>query len=358
MKQKKILAINGESYCRNITGIERVATDIVKSLDKIAKQNEIELIVPSNAKNLPVLQNIKIITLPYEIKSFPKWTQFIFQKYVIKNKRISFDFSNTCPLFAPGIEYLHDIYCKLYPSDFKSKRDKLVQKYSTFMYKTIAKHAKKIIAVSEYTKKTIVDTYKINQNRVSIVYDGLGDTYKNISFDNSIFDKFPILKTKDYYFTLGSLSTRKNLKWIADHAELYPNELFVISGKALQNVVPPELEKLKTMKNIISAGYLSDGQVKALMSKCKAFIFPSYFEGFGLPPLEALYCGAKIIISDATCLPEIYKNCAFYINPDLPNINLDELLLQKIDSPNAILNNFTVESSAAQLYDIIDKYIN
>lgn len=72
------------------------------------------------------------------------------------------------------------------------------------------------------------------------------------------------------------------------------------------------------------------------MQKCKAFVFPSYYEGFGIPPLEALSCGTKIIVSNASCLPEIYADTAYYIDPDNPNVNLNELLSKKIESPNNI----------------------
>ena len=353
----KKIAINGESWCRNITGIERVATEVVVALDSLAKSGEIELILPANAKNVPVLKNIHIVQLSKSVSFFPVWCQIDFQKYVLTHHAISLDFSNVCPVFCPGIEYIHDIYCKLFPSDFKTKHDKFVQFYSSFMYRTIAHHAKKIVTVSEYSKKTIVDAYHINPNRVEVIYDGLGE-YNTIQPDFSIFEKLPQHAEKPFYFTLGSLSVRKNLKWIADHAELYPNELFVISGKSLPDVVPPYLEKMKHMENVIMAGYLSDAQVKALCSKCKAFIFPSYFEGFGLPPLEAVSCGAQIIVSNATCLPEVYGSYAHYIDPDEPNVDLSRLLTEKVTYPQELLDKYTVANSAKQLYALITSILH
>ena len=350
--KKKVIIINGDSWCRNVTGIERLAIEVTKALDSMVQPGEMELVVPKNAKNLPELKNIKLVVLDYEAKSIYKWTQLVFQKYVIKRQGISLDYTNTCPYFVPGIEFIHDIYCKLYPKDFTSRRDKLVRFYSCLMYKCIAKRAKKIATVSEYTKKTIVDTYHINPDKVSVVYSGVTG-YNQIPVDNSIFDRLPQLNGKDFYFTLGSLSTRKNLKWIADHAELYPDELFVVSGKALLNVVPPELEKMKKLSNIIMAGYLEDSQVKALLSKCKAFILPSYFEGFGLPPLEALSCGAKIIVSNRTSLPEIYGNCAYYIDPDKSDVNLEELLKEQVSAPDEILKKYTLENTAIRLFKLI-----
>ena len=354
---KKKIIINGEFYCNNLTGIERVATDTIPVLDKLASPGEIELVIPKNAKNVPELKNISLVKLDYELHSFPKWQQFVFQKYVRTHKGIPLDFCNVMPYFTPGISYVHDIYCKLYPGDFPSLKDKIVQYYSCLMYKRIARKAKKIIAVSEYTKKTIIDTYHISPEKIEVIYNGMSPSYIETRPDENVFQKFPILKEKEFYFTLGSLSIRKNLKWIANHAALYPNEFFAISGKILENVIPEELESLKTAKNVIFLGYLSDSEVKAVMSKCKAFIFPSYFEGFGIPPLEALSCGAKIIISDSTCLPEIYGDTAYYIHADEPDIDLNELLKKEVSSPKALLDELTVENAGRKLYKIIKEYI-
>lgn len=351
---KKII-INGESWCHNLTGIERLAIEVTAAFDALVKPGEMELVVPKNAQHVPQYTNIKVVVLDYEAKSFPKWSQLVFQKYVIKHRGIALDYANTTPFFAPGFAFLHDIYCKLYPQDFTSHRDKLVRAYSTLMYRTIAKRAKVIFTVSEYTKQTIVDTYHANPDNIHVVYSGVTG-YKDIPADESVFDRLPALKEKPFYFTLGSLSTRKNLKWIADHAALYPNETFAVSGKALLNVVPPELEKLKSLPNIVMTGYLSDGEVKALLATCRAFVFPTYFEGFGLPPLEALSCGAPIIVSNVTSLPEIYGKTAHYIDPNEPNVDLDALLAEPVEPPDALLAKYTLENTAKRMWDVIQSY--
>ncbi len=353
----KILAINGEFFCRNLTGIERVAIDTLEAMDSLLPPGRVELVLPSNVQNVPQYANIKCVRLPVAAAFFPKWTQIVFQKYVLWNRRTSLDFSNTCPYFAPGIEYLHDIYGRLYSDDFKSRRDKLIRLYSNIMYRRVAKKAKKIITVSEFSKDTIVKTYKIDPARVQVIYDGLG-SYKKIEPDFSVFERLPQLKEKDFYFTLGSLSTRKNLKWIAQNAKAYPNAFYAVSGKPLPSVVAPELEAMKSLPNVLMTGYLSDAEVKALLSKCKAFVFPTYFEGFGLPPLEALSCGAPIVISNRTSLPEIYGKAAHYIDPDKPDVDIAALLKEPVEPAEELLKKFTVENSARQLAAVIMEVLN
>jgi glycosyltransferase involved in cell wall biosynthesis len=89
--------------------------------------------------------------------------------------------------------------------------------------------------------------------------------------------------------------------------------------------------------NVIFLGYLDDEKVKALMERCRAFILPSYYEGFGLTPLEALSCGSQIIISNAASLPEIYGKTAHYIDPYSINIDLEQLLKEPVESPDKII---------------------
>ena len=223
------------------------------------------------------------------------------------------------------------------------------------MYRYATKHAKLLLTVSEFSRTQIANTYKIPKEKIYVIPNGW-DHFKEIQPDDSIIKNNPKLQN-DFYFTLGSLSLRKNLKWVAEYAKNNPNENFAISGKMLSGLVPHELEILKTLDNVILLGYVSDGQVKALMQKCKAFVFPSYYEGFGIPPLEALSCGTKIIVSKSASLPEIYGETAHYIDADNTNVELSELLTQPVAKPDEILEKYTYKNAAKDLYKVLSKYI-
>lgn len=347
----KIL-INGNFLNRNLTGIERFSWEVCKRLDKlIQKDDDVSILVSSNPKSVPEYKNIKIIRSKKEIKSFPKWDLVEFPKYCKKYKLIGLNFSNTAPLGKNcGYAFLHDIYAKIFPEDFSSFKDKLIKFYCRLNYRNIAKNAKHIFTVSKFSKTQIEENYKVSKNKITVIPNGW-EHFKNIKEDNEIFSKFPLLKKGEFFFTLGSLSKRKNLVWIAKYAKEHQEETFAISGKAISGLVPKELEDLKTLKNVVLVGYISDEEVKALMKNCKAFIFPSYYEGFGIPPLEALSVGAKIIISQAASLPEIFGTSAHYIFPDNTDIDLEELLKEQVDSPEEILERFTYENAAKVLYN-------
>ena len=94
-------------------------------------------------------------------------------------------------------------------------------------------------------------------------------------------------------------------------------------------------------------------QVLQWNKHCKAFLFPTFYEGFGIPPLEAMSVGAKIVVSDTSCMREIYENAAYYIDPYNPNINLDQLLDLEVIPALEILNKFSWKESAYKLYEIL-----
>ena len=95
-------------------------------------------------------------------------------------------------------------------------------------------------------------------------------------------------------------------------------------------------------------------KVGSLYKNCKAFIFPSIHEGFGIPPMEALSQGAKIIVANTTCLPEIYQGCAIYVDPYDTNVDLDKLLKDnEVDDSNKVLARYSWKESALKLYKLI-----
>jgi glycosyltransferase involved in cell wall biosynthesis len=350
---RKIL-INGDFLCRRLTGIERYAYEITNRLDKLCSKGEIAIVIPSSAENIPDYKNLEIIRLEKKSKSNIRYQMVTLQGFLIKNRQYTIlEYGNCCIPLAPGIVFLHDIYCEFFPEDFTSRRDKFTRLYSRIQYRFITRLAKKIITVSEYSRNEISKTFKIDPSKISVVYSS-ADHIKSINADYSILKDFPILDEKPFYFSLGSLSKRKNLQWIFRYAQKYPDAIFAISGTSLSTVKVDELDN--TPKNIILLGYLDDGKIKALMSRCKAFILPSYYEGFGLTPLEALSCGAKIIVAKAASLPEIYGNTARYIDPYNIDVDLDDLVKQPVDSPEEILKKYSYENSARQVYELIQEF--
>jgi glycosyltransferase involved in cell wall biosynthesis len=348
-KFKKIL-INGHFLCRRLTGVERYAYEITKRLDTLIKPGEISIIIPANAKNIPNFTNINVILYGKTIQNI-LWQMFTLQWFLLTHRQYTvLEFGNTCLPFAPGIVFLHDVYCEFFPEDFIGKRDKIIRLYNKLQYRLISNKAKKIVTVSNFTKNQIAENFNVNPEKISVVYSSWFH-FKTIQANYTVLDNFPIL-SNPFYFSLGSLSKRKNIKWIIEYAAKHPDEIFALSGTSLSTVKVNELDG-GIPQNIILLGYLDDPKVKALMTKCKAFILPSYYEGFGLTPLEALSCGAQIIVSNAASLPEIYGNTAHYIDPYNTDVNLEQLLQEPVENPDRILQKYSYDKAAVMVYDII-----
>jgi glycosyltransferase involved in cell wall biosynthesis len=351
----KIL-INGDFLCRRLTGIERYAYEITRRLDALIKPGEVAIAVPSNAPNIPAYNNLEIIRLG-KLKSHLLWQMTALQFFLLGHGNyLVLDYGNTCLPLSPGITFLHDIYCELFPGDFSTPRDRLIRVYNRLQYRLIARKAKEIITVSNFSRNQIAGYFRVEPERITVIYNGW-EHFSAVVPDYSVFKTFPELTEKNYFFSLGSLSRRKNLKWILECAGKNPQFLFAVSGTSLSVSKTDEIRELHSSRNVKMLGYLDDPRVKALMEKCRAFIMPSYYEGFGIPPLEALSCGAPIIISDSASFPEIYGNTAHYINPGNTDTDLEALLREPVDPPAPLLRKYTYDSGAEKLYGIIKKYL-
>ena len=107
-------------------------------------------------------------------------------------------------------------------------------------------------------------------------------------------------------------------------------------------------------QNMVFTGSLSDGEIKALMHYCKAFIQPSFYEGFGIPPMEAMSVGADCIVSNAGSLPEVYKDSVWYIDPyNYVDIDLDSIMSKTKGDNQLVLKEYSWEKSAKELIKVL-----
>jgi glycosyltransferase involved in cell wall biosynthesis len=209
--------------------------------------------------------------------------------------------------------------------------------------------ADKIICISYATKKDLINTFSINKNKVRVIYNG--DTpYKkeskiNINKTNEIFGKYNI--SRGYFLFLGSISPRKNIETILRAYEVYREEGFkdklVIAGKiAWKNKKINRLIKNSKYKDdIIVAGYVDEVEKEVLYRNADALLFPSLYEGFGFPILEAMSVGTIVITSNISSMPEVAKNAALYLNnlfdyKELADLMIKAVNMDKIQKDNMI----------------------
>lgn len=339
MKEQTIY-INGRFLTQKITGVQRYAIEVVKQLDK-EKNIKIVLLCPNDEiQNKIELDNIEIRKIG-KLKG-QAWEQISLPFYIIKHGRGKLlSLCNLAPILYPGYVTIHDI-------GFKTHGEHLNWKFKCW-YKLVTKlnikRYKHIFTVSNFSKNEIIENYKINPEKITVTYNS-AEHLKNIKPDESILKRLN-LENRDFYFSLGSRSPHKNHKYIENLAKNNVKEIFVVTGK---NNKVFESEKEENINNMIYTGYLSDEEIAALYKNCKAFIFPSLYEGFGIPPLEAITMGCKnILVSDIEVFREIYGESVNYIdvkNPTYKEIyeitEKEEINVQKYkwkDVEQKILNN-------------------
>nr|WP_297073758.1 glycosyltransferase family 1 protein [Prevotella sp.] len=344
-----MITINGQFTARRLTGQERFAVELVTEIDKICQKGDYELVVPKNAKFVPKLSNISVIR--YGKAKGSLWEQLYFAYYVIVKGRKSLNLCSIQPIFKPGIICIHDLAFKTnkQTSFWNLTFYKKVSKVWHILQYHIAKHfSPLVLTVSEYSKNEMVKVYHYNPSKVLVIGNGW-DHFKRIAFDEQLKIKHPEYFERPYFFSLASLTPNKNFKWILKVAQKHPQYQFLIGGNANIRAYGTDFQD-DSIKNVKFLGYISDGEVKTLMKYCRAFIFPSFFEGFGIPPLEALSVGASIIISNTTCLPEIFGKTAHYIDPYNADVNLDEILSEPTVSPQKVLEKYTFARFAKILH--------
>ena len=181
--------------------------------------------------------------------------------------------------------------------------------------KLAKKYADKIIAVSQSTKKDLID-YGIQAEKISIIYEAADPIFKPVD-PHSVKAKYGL--TKDYFLNVGTLEPRKNLQRLIEAFSklFHPGmESSHIPGCELVIVGPIGWgDSLKTTKNVRFLGFVPDEDLVGLYSGAKAFVYPALYEGFGLPVLEALSCGCPVITSNVSSLPEVGGQAAIYVNP-------------------------------------------
>ncbi|RHG34039.1 glycosyltransferase family 1 protein [Fusobacterium varium] len=343
------IIINGRFLTQNITGVQRFAHEIVNKLDKFMKKDEVVILVPKNLlfKNLKY-ENIEIKKIGF-LRGY-LWEQLELPYYVWKTQGRLLNLCNTAPIINTGIVIIHDISTKV-NSKFYSKKFSI---FYNILNKIITKTSIKILTVSEFSKKEIMKYYNINSSKIDIVYNAWQHMERIIE-DRKILEKLR-LKNKKFYLGVSSINPNKNFKYIIELAKLYPEKIFVIVGKLNQKVFGNmNLEKID---NIVWAGYITDEELKALYKNTLGFIYPSFYEGFGIPPMEALACGCKkVYVSDTSCLPEIFEDSVIYLNPYKVEKILNEREAIKEESIKKVLNKYSWEKSIKTIINIINDSI-
>ncbi|AXI24803.1 glycosyl transferase family 1 [Methanofervidicoccus sp. A16] len=310
---------------RTLAGVGRYIYNLIRELSKISK-DDLFLInyIENNTFNL----NKIIINNPFNFlpKKYAYYSWHIYLNYYLKSKKLDLDIIHSpenITLFIKLRENqkkvitVHDIM----PYIFNQYHHLLLRcSYKFFLLKTL-RTADKIISVSYNTKKDIIKYFKIPEDKIKVIYHGIDRNYKPLPEEEieSIKKKYNI----NYPFILytGGLAPNKNVERLIyafyKLKKKLPEYKLIITGikRYKYKSIFETIDKLNLQKDIIFTGYVPEEDLPALYNAADLFVYPSIYEGFGLPPLEAMACGTPVITSNTSSLPEVVGDAGIMVDP-------------------------------------------
>jgi glycosyltransferase involved in cell wall biosynthesis len=270
----------------------------------------------------------------------------------------------------PSVSVIHDINFEHYPEQFRW----LVRKYLLHYFPLFAKKATRIVTVSEYSKQDISQTYNLDPSKIDVAYNGANPVYRPLSLKEKNDAKKTFANGTEYFIYIGALLPRKNIARMLQAFDAFKettrsNIKMVIVGAKMFNTkdIEKTYKEMKYKSDVVFTGRLAPGEIEIAMGGALALTYVSYFEGFGIPLIEAMYANVPVITSNATSLPEVAGNAALITDPFSVN-SIKEAMI-KIYSDENLRNDlinkgrehckkYSWDNTAKQLWDSIIKATN
>ena len=254
--------------------------------------------------------------------SWREQTVFLQQLHKVKADLFHFTHFNVPLLFRrPYVVTIHDTTRFIFPGE---KRQRLIEQIGDeIVFAQAAHKAKAVICVSEATKHDLEALPVTTSAPIRVIYEGVDDEFgKHI--DELATQKANLLLggVKDYLLYVGVWMNHKNLRRLlaafAIVKKRFPQMKLVMTGQPVPAYSPvlKEVERLHLRDSVVFPGFVPHELLPALYGRASCFLFPSLYEGFGLPPLEAAACGVPVVVSNISSLPEIMASAAEYVNPE------------------------------------------
>lgn len=389
MENKVKILIDASGIVNKTTGVGQYSLQLLKALSKIDDKNEYFIVLQQTLKDTHPIYNLRNKSNFYLIKgntpSVGPKKQFYYYKLLRRNC-FKFDLlhslNSELPLYCniKTIVTIHDLKYIKYPQFFINF-SKIKLQYLKYIIKKGVEKADKIITVSQSTKNDIINLFGINQDKITVIYEASNlELYSNNKLynvdisNNNILEKFFI--KKPYLLYVGEKRPHKNLKGLIQAFALFKhkydrwNTYLVITGKKYSsyNEYIYEAEKLKIMDSLIFTEFVPDEYLKVVYSEAEALLLISFYEGFGIPILEAMECGTPVITSNISSMPEVAGDAAILVNPyNIAEIteSINRIMSSKILKKQLIekgvkrVNQFSWEMAIKKTLEIYnEKYLN
>jgi glycosyltransferase involved in cell wall biosynthesis len=359
---KKRIFLNGRFLTQPITGVQRTAIELVQALDQLIDQRIIDrdnyrfnLIYSGIPVNAIQLKHIKIVKRG--IFKGNLWEQLELPFYTAGNLLISM--CTVAPLLKrKQFVIVHDASFIVNPTFFPL----IFRTWYKVAISLLGKTARKIITVSDFSKSELIKHLKINEAKITVIYNAADHILKYDDPGDDFKSKTECYKP--YCLAVSSLSANKNFNGLSRaiaKIDFKGYHMLIAGGisTTLQAATPDPL--------VTYLGYVSNEELKYLYLNASLFVFPSFYEGFGIPPLEAMIAGCPVLSSNTSSMPEVLDNACAWFNPH-DDVEMASAIHQLINSPERLEQlkaagykqsaKYSWNKSAIQLFELIQTVDN
>ncbi|KIO76668.1 mannosyltransferase [Pedobacter lusitanus] len=318
------IGFDGKRAANNLTGLGNYSRSLVLQLSEFFPQNQYFVYSPKvkNTGQISSFFKRKNIHLALPEKSSPSilWRTFGIKKQLKKdNIAIYHGLSNEIPVGMPSsiqtVVTMHDLIFLRYPQYYKF----IDRTIYNFKSKYACKNADHIIAISEQTKNDIIEFYHIDPSKIEVIYQTCDDSFKQLigqDFKDSVRKKYNL--PEKYLLNVGTIEPRKNLLTLVQALPaIDPEFKLVVVGKkqAYAKKVIAEIENLGMSERVIFLKDIPFSDLPSIYQLATVFVYPSFYEGFGIPVIEALYGKIPVVSATGSCLEEAGGPHSLYVNP-------------------------------------------
>jgi glycosyltransferase involved in cell wall biosynthesis len=346
------ICINGKFFSQRITGTQRYARELLNQFDNLLCQERyqslsVEIFVGRDANALPHFKRLQLRVVG-RLRG-TAWEQIELPHYC-KN-RLLFTLSGGGPVrHGLNVATIHDAAVVAAPMGYAPS----YRFWHRTLCRRMAHTAIHIFANSHFSKSEIIKWYGGDGDTISVSYLG-SDHFSRLEADYSALERFDL--QQKYILAVSSHNPNKNFHRLVDafHRLSKDGTQLVIAGGYDDRIYR---NGLKLPAGVRQLGYVTDAELKALYEGAVCFVFPSLYEGFGLPPLEAMTTGCPIVVSRTTALAEIFDGAAIFCNPYHPQ-DIAAAILQAIESPpsaqrmKSFADSFSWEKCATEALDVL-----
>jgi glycosyltransferase involved in cell wall biosynthesis len=310
------LFINGRVTSQAVTGVQRYAEELLRALDgELGRPNaaweaaSFSLLVPPDARRLRTFKHISIRQVG-RLRGHA-WEQLELPWHARGGLLLSL--ANTGPLMKRHqVATVHDASVFAFPEAYSAA----FRMWYQFLLPALGRRVRRVVTDSEFSKAELIRYSHIPADKLKVILLS-GEHIRTAQAECGVLTSLG-LRPRAYALAVGSQGPHKNFKVIMDSLQYLPARGFdvVVAGGQNRRIFSRAAEPLDP--EIKQAGYVSDGELRALYENAGCFVYPSLYEGFGLPPVEAMACGCPVVVSREASLPEVCGNAALYCDARSP----------------------------------------